>query len=1023
MPSLTYRLRVRDPGDTTDTLVVTSTRAGTNPYIVSVPDGDGQEVDLLTGAVRSGSYVVEVADPVTGSDGTGPLRLVTRLLTDTAGRQHLLSRRAYVETSTDGGATWTGVWMAGYLTNLRQVDAITYAFTVSDSRRVEQNHRAFTWGENQQVPSKSERVLFPQRGCLLGGPIIGGFGPTPDSGGIEATFALEEFAIAPNGGTRMAAYQWVASADAPPTFARTRNFSRTSQHVNRTLNPFAESTVPGVFTDPVFEPLTKASNGQWWFPTVAAIITDGVNQWEGTLRAFFAQNLESSGVNEGGLSGFFPYIYVILDDDQPGPPLAGTPVRIRIVHKVVSPASPLYFDLHPVDVVTRLYDSVNIAWDATSAALVKNALGPDLRVACRITEPQPLGRFLTESIFGPFGFAARWGTHPSIGDNTGRQQFFLTRRLPSAAPIFAITDDVVQGDDLPAVYDLDEATVCTSVRFEYRTLAKAIATAESTTPPPPDGIVEATHVIEVNSADTTTFSTREVSYRIPGMVRHKDAWQPAMADLIAGIETEIFDRYGRGAPTYELPVIGSTTIATLPLGEEILIDVSHAPNKNYRIGESTVGPRVAQLVRRDETPEGPRYKLVDVGPAAQVPTAPTFALQKETLNPRALVSFTVTNAATLNAIPAGVEVEYATGASAPSFLVSGTPFTRYAAGEIPVGNVLLPAFAFGSRVWVRMRTVQPERRPTAWTSWTSLLLDAWAAPTGLTIGTTSASAVKLSWTVGNVIDPVDVYMAEGSSPPLDWSPFKVATLPANSTQTVVRGLTPLTDYAVAVAHRDPGTGQVSAFDVDTFTTAAGTTAVAPRVQHMAALKAEEDAQYPSGIALALWAGDETLDIEIQRAPDASGSPGTYETVATVPGSTAVYFDALPSDGGIYWYRSRHIGGGFTPSAWQNDPGPYLASPWPYPAVQAPVRNIPPTLARPNRRTPSLQVNVTYDGSDAIVRWQAIGQVEIWFAGAPVSPQPTSPWTVSNPGPSITADYDFYVYADGDLLQYELAVGG
>jgi hypothetical protein len=254
-------------------------RAGTNPYIAEVPSGDGQEVDLLTGAVRSGSYVVAVADVVTGSDATGVTRLVTSKLADTAGRQQLLSRRAYVEASTDNFATAPAVWMAGYVTNVRQVSAITYAITVSDSRRVEQNHKAFTWGDNPQDSAKSERVLFPNRGCVLGGPIVGGFGPTLDSGGILTSFKLEETAAQlgdySGSGTRVAALRFVASADIPPFFNVTYSFQEYATYANRILAPYARSSTPYTgLTDAIFDPLKiGAIGGANSFPELSLYAT------------------------------------------------------------------------------------------------------------------------------------------------------------------------------------------------------------------------------------------------------------------------------------------------------------------------------------------------------------------------------------------------------------------------------------------------------------------------------------------------------------------------------------------------------------------------------------------------------------------------------------------------------------------------------------------------------------------------------------------------------------------------------
>lgn len=999
--------------------MISSIRTDTNPYIASVPSGDGQEVDLLTGAVRTGAYNLEIVDAVTGSDGTGTLRVITAALTS-GGRQQLLSRRAFLEVSTDGGATWPIVWIAGYLTSVRQTSAISYAITISDSRRIERNHRAFTWGRNPQDSAKSEQVLFPNRGCLLGGPIINGFGPTPDSGGIETEFAASESAIWAEGGNRIVALKWLAASDIAPNYTQTRDFGEYAAYANKVLSPYGVAATPGFYSAPEFAPLTQGNVGlaNFWFPSLRVYMTDGTNTWIGVLRAFFPWTFAGTNGNwigSIGPSGRFPYIYATLDASQPAVPSVGAKLRVRIVHSVVSEASPLYFDEHPVDVVTKLYDSVNIPYDSTSVTAIRNLIGPDVRLACRITEPQVMADFLSNAIFGPFGFSART-------DSTGKQAFFSTR-IGTATPTLTIATNDLVGESLPSGFDIDEVTVATAVQFGYRVLAKAITDPTNNEPPPPDGIVESKHVVELASGDTSTYSTRVVQYDIPGMVRHVDAWQPDMAALVTGTAAEVFDRFGRGAPMYELPVLDTSAAAAAQVGDEVLITAAHVPNQNYRIGESTIGARVAQVVRRDETPVGPVFKLVDSGPNTQLATAPTLTVAKETLNPRTLASFTITNAATLNAAGAGVEVEYETGASTPT--ANGTTYTRYAAGTIPTGKVLLPAFVPGSRVWVRARSTAPERRPSAWSAWANVALDAWLAPSAVTIGTTSATAVKVSWTNGNIYDRVAVYLYQGGSAPADWEPYRVATLPPESTQTTLRGLTASTAYQVAVAHEDAGTGTVSTYATNNFTSGATTSVTAPRVSYMGVIPTVEDAQYQSGIALGLWAGDESLEIEIQRAPDVAGSPGTWTTIAIVPGATTVFGDPLPATGATYWYRSRHVNGGFTAGAYQNNLGPYLASAWPYPIVSGVVGSLPPKIARPSRITPTLQVNVAPGSPDFVIKWSAgtIGQVEIWQSGAPLSPQPTSPWLVPNPGVGSSTTYTYYVYADGQLLTRDIVLQG
>ena len=94
MPASTieYRLRIRNastlanPDGTSDVVSVSSAPSAPAPFIASAPSGDGQEVDPLTGAVRTGSYTVEIVDANTGTDGTGTIRYLTKLLEDAGAR-------------------------------------------------------------------------------------------------------------------------------------------------------------------------------------------------------------------------------------------------------------------------------------------------------------------------------------------------------------------------------------------------------------------------------------------------------------------------------------------------------------------------------------------------------------------------------------------------------------------------------------------------------------------------------------------------------------------------------------------------------------------------------------------------------------------------------------------------------------------------------------------------------------------------------------------------------------------------
>lgn len=72
-----------------------------------------------------------------------------------------------------------------------------------------------------------------------------------------------------------------------------------------------------------------------------------------------------------------------------------------------------------------------------------------------------------------------------------------------------------------------------------------------------------------------------------------------------------------------------------------------------------------------------------------------------------------------------------------------------------------------------------------------------------------------------------------------------------------------------------------------------------------------------GVPLGLLPADTQYQMEVQRAPDASGSAdeANATTLATVPGTQEVLVDPLPNDNAARWYRCRHVRDGYLPSAW------------------------------------------------------------------------------------------------------------
>lgn len=889
---LVYRLRVRTastlaaPDGTADALVLTSVPSGTNPYLAGPPSGDGQELDLLRGTTRTGAYTLRAIDARTGSDATGTLRVLTAQLDDATGRPQLLSRRCYVEVSTNGGTSWATL-TAGYLQGVRLVDALTYELTVGDSRRVERSARAF-----RGAPSGSGAL----RGALAGGPVIGGeWFALRDLGGWQAVVGY------------VGADLWrldVTLAYTSPAGTSLLNLSEseTLRRVREAAQPYyVPRDLPTYSTGRADERVTGD------YPDLRVRLLVGATTYDCIPLA-----IDGTIVQPPSLAVRIPA--------GASDPAVGTPVRLHVYSVDPSPVAPVYYDLHPVDLACALWAEAGITYDATSAAAAKATLGSALRVAVRRTETAGLQEWLEGSVLGPFGLCART-------NSAGQLQLLAARAIPTTTPTVTIGAADLR-DAESVVYDLDESTAITAVEVAMATYAPGDTSAL-------DGIAVGTRSLQLQSADVSTYGERTERYQVDGMVRLSGGVS-ADLDLAEALGRGVLQRYARGAPSAEVRLLRSWAgYGTVQVGDEVLLQVPHYPQRGYRVGESTVGARIMLVTRRTEEPEGCTLRLVDQGADAQPASpAPTITIAASTRSPRTVALATIGNAGTINSGGVlTVAVEMATGAGSPS---SGATVARWRAPDVPTTAQELPPVAAGSTVWIRARAEQEGRRAGAWSAWASVTLTAIPAPSALAVSAAFAKAIRLSWTNGSATDDVVVFAAPLSSAPADWSPYRVARLRAGTTRTTLRELVgPSQAYRLAVAHVDSA-GTLST--LATATSATGTAAeTIPRPIGARALASQGLATGRVGVALALWGSDLTVPLEIQRA---TASTGPWATVRTVPGDTAVYVDELPDDGVARWYCVRHALTAGTTSDWVTlstsaTPGPVATDPE-RPALEDPV---------------------------------------------------------------------------------------
>ena len=440
-----YRLRVRtvstlaNPDGVSDAFTVSSVPGDALPFISAPPTGDGQEVDPITGAVRTGAYTLEIVDATTGTDGTGTIRALTSRLEDADFRQQLLSRRAFLEIRTDGGA-WSTL-VAGYVLGVRLVGPVRYAVTIGDTRRVEQTQAIF---QGAALGS------FQTRGCLTGGPLTADWGPVKARGGwryrverlsgddVELVF-VEGY---PVGADAPLLRDWrkvarPAIADAVGTY--------------RQPNPYAiggTSQFVTAYTTPVYDTATSDwVIGGGVVPIIGTTATNGA-----PVRALVV-GLSTPQATE--MLGVAPlYLY------WPSCPYSsGDIVFVSLTTADVTENTPLYLDAHPVDIVTAIWTNARIRYDSGGAwiAAVRSLIGDNVRVALRLTSAPVIATFLEQAIYGPFGIAARTTA-------AGLQELFPTRIRTDVVPTVTLGAASLRDTDA-LVFDLDEGTAVSAIEL------------------------------------------------------------------------------------------------------------------------------------------------------------------------------------------------------------------------------------------------------------------------------------------------------------------------------------------------------------------------------------------------------------------------------------------------------------------------------------------------------------------------------------------------------------------------------
>lgn len=749
----------------------------------------------------------------------GGSHYVTYWLADTDARQQLMGRRAWIEQTTDDGASWA-MLLAGYVTDLVLDDSLVYTFTIGDTRRVERTRSA--WRDLDPV----NEPYFERVTALIGGPVYNGFEP------YSPLFALPKFRVvdysAPTGNRpdTEASDGWVElnyiEGPMPPGFRHPG-----SQHavnlVHRTLNERAQA-----FFDA--EPTWDATRPSGAFPGLRATL------FNPTTGAVLAENLTPQGqnyqritkrpVSAGGLIGSFPFdiergqefidtgLQVVLSLPNGSPAMSvGDYCYLLVTPRAPSEEFPLYLRGHPVDVEAALLARHGITVDSTTKASVKAALGDDLVVVRRCTDAGEKVQDVCDELHAFFGYATRVGAD-------GEREFFQWRAFVASTPTLNATTNDLRAEGGPT-YALAEDSRKNRVIVEQQYF-RTISFDDEDVIGAPDAVavVSGTQTFDYSSdggatVDADTYGAQEVGYKLAGHV----AWaydRATAGDLEAsapmsqqqwgqGVARHVFAQTARGVQEATIVTLRSCADADAArIGDPFALDADHVPNA--QLGQTPTsqrgGSRWWRVTRRDESPQGAVLTMADAGTGVAYGNVVTLTLKPDSYDHDYFRELYIANSTALNTDGAWLELEVELSTTAPSgagvryTILDGLQMVNASAVVQDPFLARLGPFPPGASVWVRARGFLLGGSPGTWSAWTSIGGAQGGAGdlSNLVIYPVGTTTATLTWTNTDAVNQVRVeYRVNDTGA---WSTF--ATLGATASTSTLTGLSLDTMYGVQV---------------------------------------------------------------------------------------------------------------------------------------------------------------------------------------------------------------------------------
>lgn len=567
-------------------------------------------------------------------------------------------------------------------------------------------------------------------------------------------------------------------------------------------------------------------------------------------------------------------------------------------------------------------DTTDPVWDELEA---DDSFG---RVAFIVPGPARLDQWVQEKICKPFGLAYYFNPEGYFTPlDVRRPEAYLT--LPE------LTDADVIGAPGAEAWSQNAAGAITRVGVTWRedtamNVVKEVVQSGASIPAVPAGLIRQTpqriYDPPLLSQDPRTRVGRRFGDKVFEVdaegLRGKasfvflDRRSTALPQALA-IARETMTPYASGERVVTLRCRRTAVVLATTIGAPRLVSVSTLPDPvTNRYGET----RLMRCVGVQEQGVAVTIKFADLG-LASVADPPTIG--EPSTGGAPVEAGTVDATVTRNGVGDPAEIwANLTDPSVAARPAESDPGWFKATDGVVDGVYRFGPFPGGGRAWVRARSVPglygdqggELRQPSAWaypsddgTSLDYVDLPLLAGLSNLQATNVTAAGADLTWEGGDDTAIVEVLVDAGSV-----TPTTVVASPTNFHRFFrLQTLEPGTLCTAGVRLRD-ATGAPGALLTVEFTTAGGTLTL----------------DRPAGIDFIYWSSIEgrvfassSYPIELSRAPELGGGgvdEANAENVALGPDGT--FYDALPADQSLYYYRARHVpgstsGSGVVASEW------------------------------------------------------------------------------------------------------------